>query len=156
MHDERVQIVGQTLGGGREAELVEILSTASRNSADSAENAPSIVLLARRRRSSASCTSRRSARRSSSSEEIDHETQTIYLHETIDRYGRLMRGLKGSHHVGDREKRSRWTLFPVQLGDLDAAIRSTRSSPIRSSPKVLSAGFMLSFRNATVDGATSY
>ena len=50
--------------------------------------------------------------------EIDRETQTIYLHETVDRYGRVMRGLKGSHHVGDREKRGRWTLFPAQLGDL--------------------------------------
>jgi len=40
-------------------------------------------------------------------DEIDNETQTIYLHETVDRYGRLMRGLKGSHHVGDREKRGR-------------------------------------------------
>ena len=27
-------------------------------------------------------------------------------------------GLKGSHHVSDREKRGRWTLFPAQLGDL--------------------------------------
>jgi integrase len=51
-------------------------------------------------------------------EEIDRETQTIYLHETVDRYGRLMRGLKGSHHVSDRDKRGRWTLFPEQLGDL--------------------------------------
>ena len=51
-------------------------------------------------------------------EEIDHETQTIYLHETVDRYGRLMRGLKGSHHVEDREKRGRRTLLPQQLDDL--------------------------------------
>jgi hypothetical protein len=59
-------------------------------------------------------------------EEIDRETHMIYLHETVDRYGRLMRGLKGSHHVGDREKRGRWTLFPAQLGVLvEAAVGPT-------------------------------
>jgi integrase len=48
-------------------------------------------------------------------QEIDRESQMIYLHETVDRYGRLMRGLKGTHHIADRDKRGRWTLFPESL-----------------------------------------
>jgi integrase len=47
--------------------------------------------------------------------EIDPATQMIYLHETVDRYGRLMRGLKGTHHIADRARRGRWTLFPDWL-----------------------------------------
>jgi integrase len=39
----------------------------------------------------------------------------IYLHETVDRYGQLMRGLKGTHHISERSKRGRWTLFPRSL-----------------------------------------
>ena len=50
--------------------------------------------------------------------EIDHASQTIYLHETVDRYGYLMRGLKGTHHVSDYAKRGRWTLYPKQLAAL--------------------------------------
>jgi integrase len=47
--------------------------------------------------------------------ENDRDVQMIYLHETVDRYGRLMRGLKGTHHIVDRSRRGRWTLFPEWL-----------------------------------------
>jgi integrase len=47
--------------------------------------------------------------------EIDSQAEMIFLHETVDRYGRLMRGLKGTHHISERSKRGRWTLFPRSL-----------------------------------------
>lgn len=46
---------------------------------------------------------------------IDYEGETIYLHQTVDRYGRLMDGLKGTHHVAEIARRGRWTLFPRGL-----------------------------------------
>jgi integrase len=49
---------------------------------------------------------------------IDVEAEMIYLHQTIDRYGRLMNGLKGTHHIDEETKRGRWTLFPRCLLDL--------------------------------------
>jgi integrase len=39
----------------------------------------------------------------------------IYLHQTVDRYGHLMNGLKGTHHIAEHDKRGRWTLFPRAL-----------------------------------------
>lgn len=48
-------------------------------------------------------------------QEVDAELEMIYLHETVDRYGRVMGGLKGTHHIAAREKRGRWTLFPCAL-----------------------------------------
>lgn len=50
--------------------------------------------------------------------EVDTKRQMIYLHETVDRYGHLMPGLKGTHHIADREQRGRWTLFPEPLENL--------------------------------------
>jgi integrase len=47
--------------------------------------------------------------------EIDANNQLVYLHETVDRYGRLMPGLKGTHHIAEKGKRGRWTLFPAAL-----------------------------------------
>ncbi len=49
---------------------------------------------------------------------VDEKAQMIYLHQTIDRYGRLMNGLKGTHHVADEDKRGRWTLMPAPLIEL--------------------------------------
>jgi integrase len=49
---------------------------------------------------------------------IDGEAEMIYLHQTVDRYGRLMNGLKGTHHIPEIAKRGRWTLFPRALLEL--------------------------------------
>ena len=51
---------------------------------------------------------------------LDQDREMIYLHETVDRYGRLMNGLKGTHHVAEQAKRGRWTLFPRALVNLTA------------------------------------
>jgi hypothetical protein len=39
----------------------------------------------------------------------------IYVHQTVNRYGKLEPGLKTTHHVRDRDRRGRWTLFPSSL-----------------------------------------
>jgi integrase len=41
------------------------------------------------------------------SDAIDVDAQMIFLHETVDRYGHVMAGLKGSHHVAEIDKRGR-------------------------------------------------
>ena len=56
---------------------------------------------------------------------LDRARQMIYLHQTTDRYGHLMNGLKGTHHIADEARRGRWTLFPSPLTDLLALRRST-------------------------------
>jgi integrase len=50
--------------------------------------------------------------------DLDRRRRMIYLHQTVDRYGRLMNGLKGTHHIAEKEKRGRWTLFPSPLLEL--------------------------------------
>ena len=47
--------------------------------------------------------------------DLDRQRQMIYVHQTVNRYGRLEPGLKTTHHVRDRERRGRWTLFPSSL-----------------------------------------
>jgi integrase len=47
--------------------------------------------------------------------EIDRELELMYLHETADRYGRVMRGTKTTHHIEEKERRGRYTLFPRPL-----------------------------------------
>jgi integrase len=49
---------------------------------------------------------------------LDRRRELIYLHQTVDRYGTLMDGLKGTHHIADEAKRGRWTLFPRPLAEL--------------------------------------
>jgi integrase len=49
---------------------------------------------------------------------VDAESQMVYLHQTVDRYGHLMNGLKGTHHLVDEDKRGRWTLMPTPLIEL--------------------------------------
>jgi integrase len=65
---------------------------------------------------------------------IDRERQMIYLHQTVDRYGHLMNGLKGTHHIADEAKRGRWTLFPQPLLDLLAAQPAAVSGYLFPSP----------------------
>jgi len=47
--------------------------------------------------------------------DLDRDATMIYVHQTVSRYGRLEPGLKTTHHVRDRERRGRWTLFPSGL-----------------------------------------
>ena len=47
--------------------------------------------------------------------DLDRQRQMIYVHQTVNRYGKLEPGLKTTHHVRDRERRGRWTLFPPSL-----------------------------------------
>ncbi len=35
--------------------------------------------------------------------------------QTVNRYGKLEPGLKTTHHVRERDRRGRWTLFPLSL-----------------------------------------
>ena len=39
----------------------------------------------------------------------------VYVHQTVNRYGKLEPGSKTTHHVRDRDRRGRWTLFPSTL-----------------------------------------
>jgi integrase len=50
--------------------------------------------------------------------DIDRDRQLIYLHQTVDRYGRLMDGLKSTHHIREKDERGRWTLFPAPLNEM--------------------------------------
>lgn len=47
--------------------------------------------------------------------DLDRQRQMIYVHQTVNRYGKLEPGLKTTHHVRDRDRRGRWTLFPSSL-----------------------------------------
>jgi integrase len=47
--------------------------------------------------------------------DVDRQRQMVYVHQTVNRYGKLEPGLKTTHHVRDRERRGRWTLFPASL-----------------------------------------
>jgi integrase len=47
--------------------------------------------------------------------DLDRDRCMIFVHQTVSRYGQLQAGLKTSHHISDRERRGRWTLFPRSL-----------------------------------------
>jgi integrase len=47
--------------------------------------------------------------------DVDRQQQMIFVHQTVNPYGKLEPGLKTTHHVRDRERRGRWTLFPHSL-----------------------------------------
>jgi integrase len=47
--------------------------------------------------------------------DLDRQRQMLYVHQTVNKYGKLETGLKTTHHVRDRERRGRWTLFPMSL-----------------------------------------
>ena len=74
---------------------------------------------------------------------LDRAGEMIYLHQTVDRYGHLMSGLKGTHHIADESKRGRWTLFPRPLIDMLALRRATDSEYLFPSPR----GKLWSVRN---------
>jgi integrase len=66
---------------------------------------------------------------------LDRAREMIYMHQTVDRYGHLMNGLKGTHHIADEAKRGRWTLFPHPLIELLALRRSTDTLYLFPSPR---------------------
>jgi integrase len=47
--------------------------------------------------------------------DIDRVQGMVFVHQTVSRYGKLEDGLKTSHHIADRQRRGRWTLFPRSL-----------------------------------------
>ncbi|MBE2320410.1 site-specific integrase [Solirubrobacter sp. CPCC 204708] len=77
------------------------------------------------------------------SDALDLDRELIYLHQTVDRYGHLMNGLKGTHHVPEREKRGRWTLCPRALLALHGGSISGLSTVLFPSPR----GKLWSIRN---------
>lgn len=74
---------------------------------------------------------------------VDRERQMIYLHQTVDRYGHLMNGLKGTHHVQDIDMRGRWTLFPHVLLEMFADAPTALDGTLVPSPR----GKLWSIRN---------
>jgi len=44
-----------------------------------------------------------------------HPRGLIYVHQTISEYGTLMDGVKGRHHVLEKHRRGRFTLWPATL-----------------------------------------
>jgi integrase len=78
---------------------------------------------------------------------IDSERELIYLHQTVDRYGHLMDGLKGTHHIADRDQRGRWTLFPRVLSDLHGGSPSEPSGVLFPSPRGKLWGIRNFYRN---------
>jgi integrase len=61
--------------------------------------------------------------------EIDRQAQTIFVHETASKKGRLEAGTKTTHHVRSKERRGRHTLFPAGLQDL-LAQQPTQLTPL--------------------------
>jgi integrase len=79
--------------------------------------------------------------------DVDREREMIYLHQTVDRYGHVMNGLKGTHHIPDQAKRGRWTLFPRPLLDLLAEHPSAVTGFLFPSPRGKVWGIRNFYRN---------
>lgn len=47
--------------------------------------------------------------------DLNASQRLIFIHQTVGRYGKPEPGLKTTHHIADRERRGRWTLFPRSL-----------------------------------------
>jgi integrase len=75
--------------------------------------------------------------------DIDRKRQLIYVHQTVNRYGKPERGLKTTHHVRERERRGRWTLFPACLICLVEACPADIDGRLYPSPR----GFYWGQRN---------
>lgn len=67
--------------------------------------------------------------------DIDRRRELIFVHQTVGRYGRLEPGLKTTHHVRDRERRGRWTLFPASLIELVDAYPADIEGRLYPSPR---------------------
>ncbi len=67
--------------------------------------------------------------------EIDRQGQTIFIHETASKKGRIDSGTKTTHHVQLKEWRGRHTLFPVALQELMAEQPTRLSHLLFPSPQ---------------------
>jgi integrase len=72
---------------------------------------------------------------------LDRRREMIYLNQTVDRYGHLMNGLKGTHHIAEHDKRGRWTLFP------HVVIELLEASPTALSGSLFPRGKLWAIRN---------
>jgi len=91
---------------------------------------------------------------------VDAASQMVYVHQTVDRYGHLMDGLKGTHHIADEGKRGRWTLMPPVLIDLLGGVEgwlflSPRGSTGRSATSIGTSGLPRSARRASRSRCTT-
>jgi len=68
-------------------------------------------------------------------DDIDRARKMIFVHQTVNRYGHVEPGLKTTHHVKDRERRGRWTLFPSTLLSLVDANPSDIEGRLFPSPR---------------------
>jgi integrase len=68
-------------------------------------------------------------------QDIDRDRQSIFVAETLTRYGTTMEGLKQTHHIASREKRGRWMLFPAVLQEMLAERPSHVSGLLFLSPR---------------------
>jgi integrase len=67
--------------------------------------------------------------------DLDRGGLPVFVHQTVSRYGHLEPGLKTTHHVRDRERRGRWTLFPGSLLALIDASPADIDSRLYPSPR---------------------
>jgi integrase len=75
--------------------------------------------------------------------DLDRKRQMIYVHQTVNRYGTLEPGLKTTHHVRDRGRRGRWTLFPASLIGMVESVPADIEGRLFASPR----GFYWAHRN---------
>ena len=67
--------------------------------------------------------------------EVDRQGQTIFIHETASKKGRIDSGTKTTHHVQSKEWRGRHTLFPTALQEMLAEHPTRLSHLLFPSPR---------------------
>ena len=75
--------------------------------------------------------------------DLDRQRQMLYVHQTVNKYGKLETGLKTSHHIRDRERRGRWTLFPASLIRMVESVPADIEGRLYPSPR----GYYWAHRN---------
>ncbi len=92
--------------------------------------------------------------------DLDRQREMVFIHQTVDRYGRLEPGLKTTHHVRDRDRRGRWTLFPERLIELVGANPADIEGRLYPSPRGRNWSHRNFYRNvwepAQVQAGTSF
>ena len=58
----------------------------------------------------------------------------LYVHQTVNKYGRLER-VSTTHHVRDRDRRGRWTLFPASLIGMVESVPADIEGRLYPSPR---------------------
>ena len=67
--------------------------------------------------------------------EIDRQDQTIFIHQTTSKRGKVETGTKTTHHVQAKRWRGRRTLFPAALQELMAEQPTRLSHLLFPSPR---------------------